>query len=285
MIKNTQIGGSVTVSRHINAGGNAVVNGSMHVGHGLRVDGWLDAPNVKRDSKGLFATAEQLTAAYPFPEPGWWALVGTSLPAELYMALDGRWQPTGSQAGELTVDTPSLTAMAERLDDATAEAKAAAAAVSSVVATVTDTAAEALDTADDARLAASGAGIMPFNGVWQGRPGSRPQRGVWFVNASVNQPARFIYIDSEYGMGESDYNDSDALEGESPVRTDCLFRSANRLWRFDGNTLVALADAPEQLESAKQFQTISELGLVQAGRLYCVTDPASHRVTDLYIGA
>lgn len=122
-MKTTVMKGSLAVGRNIYAGGSAVVHGSAHIRRDLRVEGWLDAPNVKRDSKGLFLTPEALAEAYPWPEPGWWALVGTTLPADLYVESEGLWTATGGTGGELTADTPSLTALAETFAAQTARAE------------------------------------------------------------------------------------------------------------------------------------------------------------------
>lgn len=96
-----EITGDVAVSRNVTAGGDGRVRGSLIVGHNLRVDGWLDAPNIKAARKGLFASAELLNEHYPAPRPGWWALVGNTLPAELYVEHEGKWVSTGNYAGEL----------------------------------------------------------------------------------------------------------------------------------------------------------------------------------------
>lgn len=103
-IPNRRIEGDVAVGRHVTAGGDATVRGSVSVEHDLRVKGWLEARNIKDSNKGLFTTLEKLTQAYPRPQRGWWALVGESLPADLYVERDGQWAPTGRQAGEPRVD-------------------------------------------------------------------------------------------------------------------------------------------------------------------------------------
>lgn len=77
----------------------------MTISENLTVEGWLEAPNIRPFLKGLFPSVESLCEAYPHPLPGWAALVGTSLPAPIYTALQGRWQPTGDTAGNLILDT------------------------------------------------------------------------------------------------------------------------------------------------------------------------------------
>ena len=94
-----EIDGNVSVSRDAHVGGKADVEGNLRVKHNLRVDGWLDAPHIKGPCKGLFLTLEALCSAYPEPDAGSWALVGSTLPAALYVADGGVWTDTGETAG------------------------------------------------------------------------------------------------------------------------------------------------------------------------------------------
>ena len=90
-IKTTEIEGDVAVSRHITTGGNATIQGNTTVKKNLKVEGWLDARNIKGPNKGIFLTVVKLREAYPLPHDGWWALVGNTLPASLYIADGGAW--------------------------------------------------------------------------------------------------------------------------------------------------------------------------------------------------
>lgn len=269
------------MGRNLCTGGSAVINGSAHIGRDLRVDGWLDAPNVKRDSKGLFLTPEALTETYPHPEPGWWAMVGTSLPADLYTESDGVWAATGGQGGQLTADLPSVSGLAEQFAAQITRCEEALTGLESVA----DTADEARETADEAMLAARGTGIVPFDGFHESGP--RPRRGVWYVPASGSGEAHFAYVSSDWGYGENDYNEPDATDGESPVRTDCLFRHGTGLWYFDGQSLHQLADRPVEIaaggDSLQQAAAIAPAAMVP-GRLYCAVDPATRRVTSIWLG-
>lgn len=83
--------GDVAVSRDAIVGGHAIVRGNARVGHNLTVEGWLDAPNIKVPNKGYFKSEADLKGNYPHPRNGWWALVGESLPAPVYIALGGKW--------------------------------------------------------------------------------------------------------------------------------------------------------------------------------------------------
>lgn len=116
-----QIDGDVAVGRNVNIGGKANIRGSAKIGHNLKVEGWLDAPNVKGPNKGLFKTAVQLREAYPNPHEGWWALVGDTLPAHVYMADGGSWvaqtnaDGTPKLAGNPTIDSTEYMEAVEQM--------------------------------------------------------------------------------------------------------------------------------------------------------------------------
>ncbi|MDE7441686.1 MAG: hypothetical protein K2M69_05950, partial [Muribaculaceae bacterium] len=101
---NTDIQGSLNVSRTIRVGGGGRVEGDWECGHDLVVEGWLYAKNIRGANKGLFRSAERLREVYPRPQDGWWALVGTGLPAAVYIAEDGVWVATGENSGILVVE-------------------------------------------------------------------------------------------------------------------------------------------------------------------------------------
>lgn len=105
---NEDIQGNASVSRNAqviggdtNVGGNAKVNGNVFVGHNLIVKGWVDAPNLKGPMKGLYASEESLKAAYPNPMPGWFALVGNALPADVWRVDGRKWVSTGEKYGDI----------------------------------------------------------------------------------------------------------------------------------------------------------------------------------------
>ena len=103
-IKTNVFAGDVSVGRNVFAGGDAKISGDASIGHNLVVKGWLDARNVKHANKGMFLSASRLSEVYPSPRDGWWALVGDSLPAAIYVACDGEWVSTGKSGGEITID-------------------------------------------------------------------------------------------------------------------------------------------------------------------------------------
>lgn len=104
-IPTKQIDGDVAVGRNVIVGGKATFRGSTTIGHNLIVEGWLDAKNIKGPDKGLYRSVTKLREAYPRPHDGWCALVGESLPAQLYIAEHGAWIDTGNTAGNPTIES------------------------------------------------------------------------------------------------------------------------------------------------------------------------------------
>lgn len=102
--KATHIDGNLSVGRRVNIGGKTTLQSHLHVKSGLRVDGWLDAANIKDTNKGLFLTEKDLNDTYPRPLNGWWAIVGKALPAPVYIAKDCRWIATGGLSGNIDID-------------------------------------------------------------------------------------------------------------------------------------------------------------------------------------
>ena len=111
------IDGDVSVGRNTAIGGDATVQGKTHLKGNVMVDGWLEAKNIKGVSKGLFTTIEKLKAAYPLPHDGWWALVGVSLPAPIYVGDGGEWVPTGQSGGNPTIDSGQYNEAVEKLQE------------------------------------------------------------------------------------------------------------------------------------------------------------------------
>lgn len=112
-IPTKQIDGDVAIGRNIAAGGGANIQGNVRVGHNVRIEGWLDAKNIKGCNKGLFESFEALKAAYPQPRPGWWAMTytttgsGEALEATytMYMVEDGVWVSKGTTTTPQEFDT------------------------------------------------------------------------------------------------------------------------------------------------------------------------------------
>ncbi len=131
-IPTKQIDGDVAVGRTVNIGGHATVRGNIKACHNLKVEGWLDAPNIKGPNKGLFKTAMLLREAYPNPHEGWWALVSDHSSTEagkdkylgqVYIANGGVWvaqtnaDGTPRLGGNPTIDSSEYMAEVELLSD------------------------------------------------------------------------------------------------------------------------------------------------------------------------
>ena len=71
--------------------------------------------------KGLYASAEALSGAYPSPSPGWYALVGDALPADIYRADGGKWVATGEKGGEASLYLDELEGGVSSLEGAVGE--------------------------------------------------------------------------------------------------------------------------------------------------------------------
>lgn len=123
MIKTREIEGDVAISRHVATGGNATVQGHATIKKNLRVEGWLEAKNIKGPNKGVFTSVAKLKEAYPIPHAGWWALVGDTLPAALYIVDGGEWVATGKNAGNPTIDCQQYNDAVAGLSDDVEEIK------------------------------------------------------------------------------------------------------------------------------------------------------------------
>lgn len=115
-IPTKQIDGDAAIGRNVTIGGKATIRGSATIGHNLKVEGWLDARNIKGPNKGIFLDVTKLREAYPLPHDGWWALVGNTLPAPLYIADGGAWVATGTSAGNPTTDSQQYNEAVAALD-------------------------------------------------------------------------------------------------------------------------------------------------------------------------
>ena len=66
-VKTTEKEGDVSIGRHVGIGGNANVQGNVVVHMNMRVEGWLDAKNIKGSNKGIFTTVKSYVKQYPRP--------------------------------------------------------------------------------------------------------------------------------------------------------------------------------------------------------------------------
>lgn len=116
-IENHSVGGSVAVGRDVTVGGRSTVRGNATFDRDVYISGWLNARNIRGAGKGLYETVDKLNSAYPNPENGWFALVGNTLPADLYRAWGGEWVATGQKGGEPVLELAKLTELSESLEN------------------------------------------------------------------------------------------------------------------------------------------------------------------------
>lgn len=129
-IPTKQIDGDVAIGRDVSVGGKTTVRGSATIGHNLKVEGWLDAPNIKGPNKGLFATLADLRKAYPTPHDGWFAGVAATdeeiaamgltpssgkLLFKMYTGHGGEWVCVAGKLYEITVDSNQIREFASAL--------------------------------------------------------------------------------------------------------------------------------------------------------------------------
>ena len=116
-IENHSVGGSVAVGRDVTVGGRSTVRGNATFNRDVYISGWLNARNIRGAGKGLYETVEKLNSAYPNPENGWFALVGNTMPADIYRAWGGVWEATGQKGGEPVLELAKLTELSESLEN------------------------------------------------------------------------------------------------------------------------------------------------------------------------
>nr|DAP81771.1 MAG TPA: hypothetical protein [Caudoviricetes sp.] len=116
-IENHSVGGSVAVGRDITVGGRSTIRGNATFNRDVYISGWLNARNIRGAGKGLYETVDKLNSAYPNPENGWFALVGNTLPADIYRAWGGKWEATGQKGGEPVLELAKLTELSESLEN------------------------------------------------------------------------------------------------------------------------------------------------------------------------
>lgn len=116
-IENHSVGGSVAVGRDVTVGGRSTIRGNATFNRDVYISGWLNARNIRGAGKGLYETVDKLNSAYPNPENGWFALVGDTLPADIYRAWGGEWVATGQKGGEPVLEIAKLTELSESLEN------------------------------------------------------------------------------------------------------------------------------------------------------------------------
>lgn len=124
--KITPIDGDLAVSRNTEIGRDVDIHGKARVAGSLKVEGFLDAPNIKGAVKGLFATEEELKREYPNPRPGWCAIVlANKENGFLYLAKNREWEKQSEEAKpfDFIVDSINVFASKGELADETQRAQ------------------------------------------------------------------------------------------------------------------------------------------------------------------
>lgn len=203
--------GDISVKRNINLGGNITAQGNAHIKKNLRVDGYIDCPNFKGPNKGLFNNLDSLKESYPNPIDGWWALVGDTLPAQLFIVVNGEWCDSGVVVGDgLEIDLTDINEMIEKLQDS---------------------------------LANISSPILPFYGIYNTSDGFkiidtfdgilREMKVVYFIDKK-----RFYLLSGQNAIEQ--WSDSWQYMNDNMPRGDRLYVMNNRLYQFDGTSLVLL---------------------------------------------
>lgn len=121
------IEGDAVVGHDAVVGGDLKVNGRGHFKGNVRIDGWLDCPNIAGPHKGFFATEDELRAAHPSPQEGWVAVVGDNPPSgKVYRVNKGLWtntntDSTGSLDGDVNAYSKQVGALASDLQELSAK--------------------------------------------------------------------------------------------------------------------------------------------------------------------
>ena len=92
--------------------------GDVVINNDLTVAGMIRARGVKQPNKGLFHDLASLQKRYPFPEVGWWATVGDSVPGQIYRCdQPGVWSATGETGGLDSVDYEKINKIEQLLQE------------------------------------------------------------------------------------------------------------------------------------------------------------------------
>lgn len=92
--------------------------GDVVINNDLTVAGMIRARGVKQPNRGLFHDLASLQKRYPFPEVGWWATVGDSVPGQIYRCdQPGVWSATGETGGLDSVDYEKINKIEQLLQE------------------------------------------------------------------------------------------------------------------------------------------------------------------------
>lgn len=94
----------------LNVQNDQKVGGDSEIYGDLTVHGRINATHVEQPFAGLYPTLDALQTAYSSPKVGWWAVVGDTIPGDIYRCdVEGVWSATGEQGGDvgMAVITPN----------------------------------------------------------------------------------------------------------------------------------------------------------------------------------
>ena len=129
-------------------GTTKVVDGDMIVEKNLTVTGRIFNDGMQIPNCGLYPTAEALRKAHPTPEEGMWAVVGNTIPGDVWRCdKAGEWKATGTTGGAGQLDANAITEAVKKADNAQAAANKVQGSVDALK-----------KTAEDAKSAAAAAG-------------------------------------------------------------------------------------------------------------------------------
>ena len=138
--------------------------GDVVINNDLTVAGMIRARGVKQPNKGLFHDLASLQKRYPFPEVGWWATVGDSVPGQIYRCdQPGVWSATGETGGLDSVDYEKLENAVKNAESAADKANKMANRANSAAANATDMAVMAEQASEAANSSANRADLAAAN--------------------------------------------------------------------------------------------------------------------------
>lgn len=257
-IPTKRIDGDAAIGRNVTAGGDVDIQGNVRIGHDLKVEGWLEAKNLRGVCKGLYRTEKSLKDTYPAPSAGWWALVGDGLPAQIYVSEGGKWtgltnaDGSAKLGGNPTIDTSAW------LEEYVKELAATQAAAREVLDGAQDAARDAADSAHDAAdyaAEAKGAAeknFRPFSGFPLSSPtltlGSAPNpktikfdktHKTFYCEASVSSPGGLTSPAYYANWQGSERYGTPGTHGVTPAQGRLyLDESEEMLYIWDGHDML-----------------------------------------------
>jgi len=79
--------------------------GDVNIHNNLTVAGTIRAKGINNPCVGFFPSEEALEEKWPTPKVGWWAIVGDTIPGEIYHCVtEGEWTDSGETGGSGEVD-------------------------------------------------------------------------------------------------------------------------------------------------------------------------------------